>query len=69
MLRETNERELGFAAKRRETKPIDIRDDFEPKEKFEGRKADYVFKMGDAGLGCARRASSRSERARGVAKG
>ena len=65
MLSETNERELGFAAKRRDTKPLDIRDEFEPKEKFEGPKADYVFKMGDMGLGCARGSCSRSQSAAG----
>ena len=65
MLSETNERELGFAAKRRDTKPLDIRDELEPKEKFEGPKADYVFKMGDMGLGCARGSCSRSQSAAG----
>ena len=66
MLSETNERELGFAAKRRDTKPLDIRDEFEPKEKFEGRGSGLgAFKMGDMGLGCARGACSRSQSAAG----
>ena len=48
--------ELGFARKRNAKRdgPVECREKFEPSSRFEGKKDDYIFTMGDNGLGWVR---------------